>query len=388
MKIGFVTDKVYPFYVGGYERRYWELARRLSGEHEVHVFTSCPRDEIIQSVRFHRVAPYFNYVDKFGYRVIGKDVFYSIALIKKLLTQMDFIDCNATPFLYIPVAKVLAFTSRAKFVATVHEAFRGSLVEYLRDSTSWKNLMTRWFTGGTLPTRFIDWSLRLPDELVAVSKVTQGVLRDIFSLKNTVLVPNGIDLSMVRAREPDTKKGRIVTYMGRLSPEKRVEDLLEAVEHIAKNGNSDVYCRIIGDGPELCKLKKITIDRRIQENVRFYGYVDDVTKYQLLSTSDVFVLPSIREGFSISSLEALGCGLPLIAAKPFHIESSGVFELLKEGHNGYSYPSMDSIELSKRLAYVLDDTKKRCIMSRNAIETAQDYSWEKVIPLYRKVIEG
>ena len=84
MKIGFITDKIYPYYIGGYETRYWELAKRLAEDHELHVFTSCPKNTVIKNIHFHKMAPYFNYVNDNGYRLLGNNLLYSFLLYKKL----------------------------------------------------------------------------------------------------------------------------------------------------------------------------------------------------------------------------------------------------------------------------------------------------------------
>ena len=94
MIIGFITDKIYPYYVGGYETRYWELARRLATEHEVHVYTSCPKDTEIQNIIIHKIAPRMNYVDDRGFRIYSKNLQYTMLLAKKTILKMDIIDCN------------------------------------------------------------------------------------------------------------------------------------------------------------------------------------------------------------------------------------------------------------------------------------------------------
>jgi len=388
LRIAFITDKISPFYVGGYETRYWELAKCLAREYEVHVFTSCPSDTVIDGVHFHKVAPYISYVDQYGYRIMAKNVFYSLLLFKDLIRKMDFIDCNATPFIHIPVAKLLSKAWSGKLAVTVHEAFAGSLRDYFDKSTGWKHRSVRWVSKSFLPYSFIRLSLSLPDEIIAVSSITQTALEDELGLDNVHLVPNGIDLGRIPDNIRSERAGNIVTYLGRLSPEKNLSELLYAIEYMEKIGYPNVECRIIGMGAEYNMLKKICRERNIEDRIKFYGYVSEKEKYELLNESDVFVLPSSREGFSISSLEAMGCYLPVVAARSKHPESLGVFGHLTEGYNGLSYPLGNYRELAGQMGSLLSDEERRIGMGLNARGTAESYSWSRIADLYKKVIEG
>ncbi len=387
MKLGFITDKIYPFYVGGYETRFWELARRLSGKFEVHVFTSCPENTVIHGIHFHRIVPHIKYVDEFGFRLMDNDFFYSLMLFRKLFARMDFIDCNATPFIYIPVAKILSKISRAKLAVTVHEVFLGSLADVFNERMGRNGSYVQRVMLSSLPYRFIKWSLKLADHVIAVSEVTRSALVKGFGLPNSHVVPNGVSIKNMVNIEPSFKKGNVITFLGRLSPEKNVEDLLKAVGLVKRNGFPDVFCSIIGDGPSLDSLRKLVYQEDISENVCFHGFVPDPIKHELLSSSDLFILPSKREGFSIASLEAMGSCLPVIAAKPSHCESSGVFEFLKEGYNGLSYPLSDYKELASRISTLFEKNKLRVEMGANAYSTAKSYSWDKSVEKYMQLIE-
>ena len=388
LRIAFITDKMSPFYVGGYETRYWELAKCLASEYEVHVFTSCPADTVIDGVHFHKVAPHISYVDRYGYRIISKDIFYSLLLFKDLIRKMDFIDCNATPFIHIPVAKILSKTWSGKLAVTVHEAFSGSLKDYFDQSTGWKHGSVKWITKSFLPYRFIRMSLQLPDDVFAVSSITQRALEADLGLDNVHLVPNGIDLGRIPDNADSERAGNIITYLGRLSPEKNLSELLFAVEYMKNNGFPYFECRIIGMGAEYEMLKQLCRERDIEDRVHFYGHVNEKTKYELLGESDVFVLPSSREGFSIASLEAMGCYLPVVAARSSHPESLGVFGHLTEGYNGLGYPVGDYKELAVQIGSLLSDDERRTRMGLNARETAESFSWNQIISLYKKVIES
>lgn len=384
MKIGFITDKIYPFYVGGYETRFWELARRLAGDNEVHVFTSCPKNEVIQGVHFHRIAPHIPYVDEFGYRLFLKDFFYMVLLYKKLLRKMDVIDVNTIPFFHLPFVKLLSKMNGEKMVATVHEALFSGLSHYFGKYTETKGFIAKAFFMSLFPYILLDRVLKLPDGVVAVSRITQRVLESQFGLSNVSLCSNGVTLPEGSLPSMNDRENSLV-YIGRLAPEKRVVDLISAMD-VVKTDHPSVKCHIIGRGPESEKLRHLVKEKGLSETIEFHGYVSDAMKNEFLKSSRAFILPSEREGFSIAALEAMSYGLPVVAASPRHYEFSGVFEYLRPGYNGLHYPVGNSMELASNVSLLLDDVNLQKRLSRNTVSTAKKYSWDNIIVSYEKIL--
>lgn len=384
MKIGFITDKIYPFYVGGYETRFWELARRLAGDNEVHVFTSCPKNDVIEGVHFHKVAPYIAYVDEFGYRLFLKDFLYMVLLYKKLLRKMDVIDVNTIPFFHLPFVKLLSMMNGEKMVATVHEALFSGLSHYFGKYTETKGFIAKAFFMSLFPYILLDRVLKLPDEVVAVSRITQRVLTNQFGLSNVSLCSNGVTLPESSVPSMNDRDNSLV-YIGRLAPEKRVADLIYAIDIVIKDHPS-VNCHIVGRGPESEKLRRLVKDKGLSDSIFFHGYVSDSVKNEYLKSSRAFILPSEREGFSIAALEAMSYGLPVVAASPKHYEFSGVFEYLRPGYNGLHYPVGNEMELASNVSLLLDDVNLQKQLSNNAGMTARKYSWDNIIVSYKKIL--
>jgi len=384
MKIGFITDKIYPFYIGGYETRFWELARRLAGDNEVHVFTSCPKNDVIEGVHFHKVAPYISYVDEFGYRLFLKDFFYMVLLYKKLLSKMDVIDCNTIPFFHLPFVKLLSKMNGEKMIATVHEALFSGLSHYFGKYTENKGFIAKAFFMSLFPYILLDRVLKLPDEVVAVSRITQHVLTNQFGLSNVSLCSNGVTLPERSVPSMNDRDNSLV-YIGRLAPEKRVADLIYAIDIVIKDHPS-VNCHIVGRGPESEKLRRLVKDKGLSDSIFFHGYVSDSVKNEFLKFSRAFILPSEREGFSIAALEAMSYGLPVVAASPKHYEFSGVFEYLRPGYNGLHYPVGNAMELASNVSLLLDDVNLQKQLSNNAGMTARKYSWDNIIVSYKKIL--
>jgi len=386
MKIGFITDKITPYYIGGYETRYWELARRLSDKHEVHVFTSCPEDTVIENIFFHKIVPPMNYVDERGFRVYSKNFLYTLLLSKKVLQKMDFIDCNSIPFIHLPMVKLLTKMCGERFFATVHEALQNALNEYFTEYSRDNGLVSQLLFRSNLPNVFFNEALKCPDKLLAVSRITKRVLEDQFNFSNVLYSPNGITLQNQRLNR--NKRVPTVTYLGRLSPEKHVQDLVLAIGYLKKLGYSDIVCNIIGKGPEREYLEQLVRRENVQDSITFHGFVSEKVKSRILGMTDVFALPSQREGFNIAALEAMSHGAPVVAANPPNYECSGVFEYLEHGFNGLIYRAGDAEHLACQVDVLLSNSKTWGMMSRNAVSTAEKYSWDTIVTGYLETVEA
>jgi glycosyltransferase involved in cell wall biosynthesis len=102
----------------------------------------------------------------------------------------------------------------------------------------------------------------------------------------------------------------VALYAGRLAPEKGVDLLLDAWAEARRQGCLGIVC-IVGEGPDRAALERRARDRGILGAVRFAGATQDVTPW--LGAADAFVLPSRQEGLSVALLEAMACGLAVVA---------------------------------------------------------------------------
>jgi glycosyltransferase involved in cell wall biosynthesis len=109
---------------------------------------------------------------------------------------------------------------------------------------------------------------------------------------------------------------------------------------------------IAGSGPQRGKLDKLVEQTGMGEQVRFLGWVDDVRS--VLSSWDVFVMPSLEEGFPIAALDAMAAGLPVVATSV-----GGVPELIEDGKSGWLVPPRDAEALASRLRPLLTNAELR-----------------------------
>ena len=161
------------------------------------------------------------------------------------------------------------------------------------------------------------------------------------------------------------KDKKIVTYVGRISPEKNVETLYQAIK---KLGNQKLLLLIVGDGE---KHEKEKFENK--NNVIVTGFVDNVEEY--LQASDIFVMPSLTETTSLATLEAMSTQLPILATKVGLIT-----EYVKRGYNGEFIAKENASLIASKLKKLLNDPSYAETLGKNARNTvAFQFSWDRSI---------
>ncbi len=185
-------------------------------------------------------------------------------------------------------------------------------------------------------------STEIDDELAAI-----GV-----PARKRVFIPNGVDTerfmpvsvaekARIRA-ERSLPDGRLAIFSGRLEPEKRVDLLLELWPRL-RRVLPDAQLLVLGTGSSESQLRQQPV-----EAVHFYGGVEDVAPY--LHAADLFVLPSLTEGLSNSMLEAMACGLPVVAT---HV--GGAADVITDRETGWLVPPNDPDALFEALVSLLGE---------------------------------
>jgi glycosyltransferase involved in cell wall biosynthesis len=117
----------------------------------------------------------------------------------------------------------------------------------------------------------------------------------------------------LRKQKNSSNKIKKILFAGRLVPHKNVHYIIKAFASLLhESSNKNIELRIVGDGPEMPFLKKISADFGIKNKVNYLGFLPDKQLYQEYAEADLFVLPSRHESFSIATLEALSMGIPSI----------------------------------------------------------------------------
>jgi glycosyltransferase involved in cell wall biosynthesis len=167
--------------------------------------------------------------------------------------------------------------------------------------------------------------------------------------------------------------------VGRLVRRKNLGSLLTALHRL---GLPDVRLLVIGEGPERANLEAQARELGIAERVQFRGFVAEETKYQLLAAADLFVLPSLHEAFGLVYLEAMHCGLPVVATVP-----GGHEDFLSDGRTGFLVPRDDAGALLRAVERLAGNRGLRQAMSAGNQTVAQRFSIAATAAGYEKLFD-
>lgn len=325
-KIVFATDSIYPYFKGGKEKRLFEISRHLATMgYEVHIYTmhwwrdiDASKHRMEHGVHLHAICNYYE-MYKNDRRTIKEGVMFGLACLKLFRVSFDVLDVDHMPFFPVISTWIVCKLRRKKFYGTWHEALS------LQD---WKDYMG---AKGVLASAIERFTIRLPHAITAASQHTKEQLASVHGRAERVgLVASGIDASLI-ANTPPADIRCDVLYVGRFVKDKNVSKLISAI-HILAQQTPDIRCVIVGHGVELRRLQDQAQRLGIQQNIQFLPPLAEAAEiYAYMKAARVFCLPSIREGFSIVTLEALACGTPVVTTDS---PANAAQRMVKQGESG------------------------------------------------------
>lgn len=171
-----------------------------------------------------------------------------------------------------------------------------------------------------------------------------------------------------------TDKSFVFVTTCRLVAIKNLERLIEAFGGLVKkNSDREISLKIVGDGPERVNLEKRIREKRLEHRVEILGFQENVWPY--LANSDAFILPSLREGSSVSLAEAMTVGLPSIVT-----QVGGAAEVLGNSQSGILIDPLSTESIQFAMQQLIDlSSAERQAMGKRAIEEAQRFSVDNYI---------
>lgn len=227
----------------------------------------------------------------------------------------------------------------------------------------------------------VGWGLKNIDYLISPSLYHLVLIKKYYKVQvKNKIIPHGISLKQKYKKNYKTHKNKTIITVGRLHYQKDFETIIRAFKiYLTEIRNQKNILVIIGDGPLKLKLKKIVSELKININVKFTGWVNNVFPY--LKKADIFVFSSNYEGFGYVILEAMSCGLPIISTDtPF-----GPREILDNGKYGILVPMKDPKAMAEAIYQLLTDEKKYQYYSKKSLERVKNFSEEKMLKRYKEL---
>ena len=210
--------------------------------------------------------------------------------------------------------------------------------------------------------------LKYFDRIISPSESIIKELTDSGIDKNRIiLLRNSIDTDISQKNDSkiDIKKefnlphkSLIITYIGRLSPEKGVKYLIDSV-NIIKRDIENFRVFIVGDGKEFFTLKELVKQYSLEDMIIFTGYRENVKDF--LEATDILVHPSLTEGIPLSILEAMYSKVPVIATSV-----GGIPEIIKDCENGILIEPENKEQIAQAVLRLVKDIKLRQKIIKNA----------------------
>jgi glycosyltransferase involved in cell wall biosynthesis len=212
---------------------------------------------------------------------------------------------------------------------------------------------------------------RIADRVIAVSEEVKDVICTRYNLEKSkvVVVKNGIYFNPLSNNSIRTSSdsaqhndGLKLFAVGRLAYQKNFEVLIKATDYLLKIGYKNIRVQIAGQGEEYQMLLTLIQDLHLERHVELLGIRSDVL--ELMQGADLFVMPSRYEGLSIAMIEALACGLPVIAS-----DAPGLRDYIRNNQNGMLFPIGDYKSMAECISKISEDKNLHIQLSQGAQES-------------------
>jgi len=236
-------------------------------------------------------------------------------------------------------------------------------------------------------SRVVQFALATSSGVTAVSRSLATETREAFGFEDEIeVIPNFVDADRYRpgcgpeARARLASPGeKILFHVSNFRPVKNVPDIIRVFARVAAELPARLV--LVGDGPDAAACRELGKELGVEERVRFMGETPDVAP--LLACADLFLLPSSHESFGLGALEAMACGVPVIAT-----EVGGLPEVVDDGATGRLFAPGDVEAMSQAAVAILSDGPGAERMRAASRARALDmFSTAKVVPMYEGYYE-
>ncbi|OYR48485.1 hypothetical protein DJ73_19385 [Halorubrum sp. Ea1] len=365
MRIHLITSN-FPPEVGGIETHVYQLAKNLAKDHDVEVLwiTESNNTPQHEELSVQKIPPY-TYTKRTIPNVMlrGKKILENINTFDPDIIHSHNIGHNISISLINPDVPVVFTNHSSQFLS---EFYRGRYRDMLKFKLSFG---------------YADYCITPSEELrKATRKITETPV---------IEIPNGVNIERFHPKAEEAKipeystEDFIVLTTRRFERKNGMRYLAEAIPRT----NKQIKYVLLGDGAEREKVQQSIESNNAMYRVSMPGTVPNEQIHKYYSRADVCIMPSLKEAVSISALESMATGTPLIGTKV-----GGLPEIISDGENGLLVPPKDPEAISKAINELYSSPNILDRMSRNARDTVRKrYSWETItkntIEIYENVLQ-
>ncbi len=233
----------------------------------------------------------------------------------------------------------------------------------------------------------IRFSLNNSDAITAVSKSLKKETLQAFKIDNKIeVIYNFTDFEKIQSIKKETKcclsnkqkDEKILMHISNFRKVKRIDDIVKIFAIVRRNIRSKLV--LVGDGPEKSHIERLTRDLNLSKDVIFTGRT--ANPLEILTSADLFLLPSETESFGLSALEAMAMGVPVISSN-----SGGITEVNIHGKTGFTCEVGDIKTMSDYAISLLTNDKKLNEFKHQSIQQAKKFDIKEILPKYLSLYE-
>lgn len=230
----------------------------------------------------------------------------------------------------------------------------------------------------------VEFGINHSDAVTAVSKNLRQQTLDIFNIVRPIhVLYNFINFERFNRPQSTTcrrsfakENEKVIVHVSNFRKVKRVEDVIQTFYRIQQQ--IPAHLVLVGDGPERYNMEELCRSLKISAHVSCLGNQDAVE--EILATADLFMITSANESFGLAALEALACQVPVISSNV-----GGLPEVNIHGVTGFLADLGDVDTMAKYAIDLLSNEQKLASFRKNALEQAQQFDLQKIIPQYEKL---
>jgi len=227
----------------------------------------------------------------------------------------------------------------------------------------------------------VTFSINKSDGVTAVSENLRRDTFDFFEIENEIrVIPNFIDLTRFSLKAKDHFKKaiapsgeKILIHTSNFHKVKRTQDVVKIFAKVIQKIPSKLL--MVGDGEERADCEQLCRDLGVGDSVRFLGKQDAIE--EILSVSDLFLMPSQSESFGLAALEAMACKVPVVSTN-----AGGLPELNVDGVTGFLKDIGDIDGMAEQSIYILEDEARLKTFKENALARAKEFDLSIILPMY------